>query len=68
MVGELVDEFLQNIISQSIERLELEDETRNVNIEDCAYTYATNFLKFALIRKINVMATRNGVVNRPIRH
>ncbi|XP_061165566.1 uncharacterized protein LOC133174462 [Saccostrea echinata] len=70
MIGELVDELLLNKISQSIERLENEDDATDGHghQQDGVFNYATNFLKFSLLRKICVMATRSGDGNRVIRH
>ena len=47
MIGELVDELLLNKISQSIERLENEDDATDGHghQQDGVFNYATNFLK-----------------------
>lgn len=51
-----------------MEGLEMEENLRDNNDQDGVYNYATIFLKFSLLRKICVMATRNGDGNRVIRH
>lgn len=68
MIGELVDELLLNKISRSMEELETEENFQRCNNQDGVYNYATNFLKFSLLRKICMMATRSGDGNRVIRH
>lgn len=64
----MVDELRLNKTYESMEGLELEENLRDNNYQDGVYNYATNFLKFSLLRKTFVMATRSGDGNRVIRH
>ncbi|XP_061176933.1 uncharacterized protein LOC133185634 [Saccostrea echinata] len=64
LVGELVDSHIMNILSQTLNREQLCEDENN----DRIYNYATNFLKFWLLRKISIVATRSGDGMRILRH
>ncbi|XP_033738678.1 uncharacterized protein LOC117326153 isoform X3 [Pecten maximus] len=69
IVGEIVDTFFLNSLTVTVNRIE-DDETaiEGPIVDDGVYNYATNVTKYGLLRKISVLATRNGDGIRQIRH
>jgi hypothetical protein len=68
LVGDLVDSHIMNKVSQTLEHLENREQYCDTEHQDSIYNYATNFLKFWLLRKISVVATRSGDGMRILRH
>ena len=67
-LGELVDEITMNDMTKSIEAVEQNIDAAEEENPDRVNSYASNLLKFCLLRRVNVTAIRCGDGDRVIRH
>ena len=72
LIANIVDTHILNKFSASLNRITDGESQHEKTTDDCSrdgvYQYSTNFLKFALLRRINNMSTRAGDGNRVMRH
>ena len=67
-ISRIVDGQVMNYFSQVVDQLQDQCPISFETSGDGVYEYATNFVRFALLRRINLMATRAGDGNRIMRH
>ncbi|XP_071172881.1 uncharacterized protein [Mytilus edulis] len=69
LCGQIVDKHFLNDIESSIDNLESGEDTNELHQQDdYVYSYATNFCKLGMLRKISILATRYGDGIRILRH
>ena len=68
-VGNIVDNHIMNSMYELVEEItDCEKNNMEEKCDDGIYAYATDFLKFGLLRRVNCVATRAGDGTRLLRH
>ncbi|XP_070551390.1 uncharacterized protein [Ptychodera flava] len=68
VIGQIVDRFVYNRMSQSLQSIENDEANRNDTEQDYVYNYATGLMKYGLLRRVATMTTAAGDGERCMRN
>ena len=68
IVGEFIDEVIMNDMKRHLDMVARNTQEADEDNQDGVHSYAVNVMKYCLLRRVNVTATRSGDGDRLIRH